>query len=151
MSELTQTAAGAAEDTADPVDVTVGANVRNRRKFLGMSQGELSSALGLSFQQVQKYERGLNRISASMMFKIARKLNCTVLDLYAGCNDLAGDAAPQAETAAETPAMVTWVDHARDLEFRRPGLLDGLARLEPHFLDAVVNITGSLLGTKVAA
>ena len=62
----------------DPIDVAVGTRIRYRRKLLGISQTELAQALGLTFQQVQKYERGVNRVSASMLVKTARKLECTV-------------------------------------------------------------------------
>lgn len=62
----------------DPIDVFVGLRIRMRRKTLGLTQGALADALGLSFQQVQKYERGANRVSASMLVKTARFLDCPV-------------------------------------------------------------------------
>ncbi len=58
-----------------PVDVHVGGRVRLRRTLLGMSQTRLAEALGLTFQQVQKYERGTNRISASRLYQL-----CHILD-----------------------------------------------------------------------
>ena len=60
----------------NPVDIHVGGRVRLRRTLLGMSQEKLGQALGLTFQQVQKYERGANRIGASRMFDLS-----TVLDV----------------------------------------------------------------------
>ena len=57
----------------DPIDVAVGARIRNRRLWLGLSQTQLADALGVTFQQVQKYERGANRVSASMLVKSAVK------------------------------------------------------------------------------
>lgn len=57
-----------------PVDLHVGAKVRMRRKFMGLSQDSLAKGLGLTFQQVQKYERGSNRISASKLYEISRFL-----------------------------------------------------------------------------
>jgi len=65
----------------DPIDVAVGARVRIRRRWLGFSQTQLANALGITFQQVQKYERGSNRVSASMLVKIAVKLETTVAAL----------------------------------------------------------------------
>ena len=62
----------------NPVDLHVGARVRMRRKLLGVSQEKLADALGLTFQQVQKYERGTNRISASKLFEIGRFLQAPV-------------------------------------------------------------------------
>jgi transcriptional regulator with XRE-family HTH domain len=59
----------------DPIDVAVGARIRARRLELGMSQTKLANALGLTFQQVQKYERGDNRVSASTLVRSARALD----------------------------------------------------------------------------
>jgi transcriptional regulator with XRE-family HTH domain len=58
----------------DPIDVSVGARIRARRLELGMSQTKLANALGLTFQQVQKYESGDNRVSASTLVRAARAL-----------------------------------------------------------------------------
>lgn len=60
--------------TPDPIDIHVGLRVRAKRKEVGMSQTALADAIGLTFQQIQKYERGFNRISASRMVAIARAL-----------------------------------------------------------------------------
>ena len=65
----------------DPIDVAVGARIRIRRRWLGFSQTQLANSLGITFQQVQKYERGANRVSASMLVKIAAKLETTVAAL----------------------------------------------------------------------
>ena len=61
-----------------PIDVHVGARLRQRRRLLGMSQTTLGDAIGLTFQQVQKYERGTNRISASRLFDLARLLDVPI-------------------------------------------------------------------------
>ena len=61
-----------------PVDVHVGARLRVRRTLLGMSQTALGEAIGLSFQQMQKYERGANRISASRLFALSRVLDVPI-------------------------------------------------------------------------
>jgi len=62
----------------NPIDVYVGSRVRLRRTLLGLSQEKLANALGLTFQQVQKYERGLNRIGSSNLYKISRVLSVPV-------------------------------------------------------------------------
>jgi transcriptional regulator with XRE-family HTH domain len=62
----------------DPVDVHVGARIRTRRLLLGMNQETLASALGLTFQQVQKYEGGANRVSASRLAEVAEVLGVPV-------------------------------------------------------------------------
>ena len=62
----------------NPVDVHVGARVRLRRTLLGMTQEKLSRAIGLTFQQVQKYERGANRIGASRLYELSQVLDVPV-------------------------------------------------------------------------
>ena len=62
----------------NPVDVHVGNRMRQRRTLLGMSQEKLGEALGLTFQQVQKYERGMNRVSASRLFDLSRVLDVPI-------------------------------------------------------------------------
>ena len=66
------------EHRASPIDAHVGSRVRLRRTLLGMSQEKLGDALGLTFQQVQKYERGVNRIGASRLFDLARLLDVPI-------------------------------------------------------------------------
>jgi len=65
-------------DKPNPVDVHVGSRVRLRRTLLGMSQERLGDAIGLTFQQVQKYERGANRIGASRLYDLSRVLDVPV-------------------------------------------------------------------------
>src|ERR1700733_2897255 len=62
----------------NPIDVHVGQRVRQRRTLLGMSQEKLAEAIGLTFQQVQKYERGANRVGSSRLFDLARVLDVPV-------------------------------------------------------------------------
>ena len=61
-----------------PVDVHVGARVRLRRTLLGMTQSKLGDALGLTFQQVQKYEKGANRIGSSRLYDLSRVLDVPI-------------------------------------------------------------------------
>lgn len=70
--------------TPNPVDVHVGARVRLRRKFLGLSQQDLAETIDLTFQQVQKYERGFNRISASKLYEISRTLKAPIQYFFEG-------------------------------------------------------------------
>src|SRR5579862_6389113 len=103
----------------DPIDVAVGARVRIRRRWLGFSQTQLANALGITFQQVQKYERGSNRVSASMLVKIAAKLETTVAMLV-GENG-------QAPIAATSFAHLS-TPGARELLAAFAGIDDGGAR-----------------------
>ena len=66
------------EGRPSPIDIHVGSRIRLRRTLLGMSQERLGEALGLTFQQVQKYERGVNRVGASRLFDLSRVLDVPI-------------------------------------------------------------------------
>ena len=66
------------EARPSPIDVHVGSRIRLRRTLMGMSQERLGEALGLTFQQVQKYERGVNRVGASRLFDLSRVLDVPI-------------------------------------------------------------------------
>lgn len=66
------------ESRPSPIDVHVGSRIRLRRTLLGMSQERLGDSLGLTFQQVQKYERGVNRVGASRLFDLSRVLDVPI-------------------------------------------------------------------------
>ena len=87
-----------------PVDRLVGSRVRLIRTARGFSQSRLAENLGITFQQVQKYEKGTNRISASRLFEISRLLGVGVPDLYAGADDTGSIAAD--EPADALPSLL---------------------------------------------
>jgi transcriptional regulator with XRE-family HTH domain len=87
-------------DKPNPVDVHVGARVRLRRTLLGMSQEKLGEAIGLTFQQVQKYERGANRIGASRLFDLSRVLDVPIAYFF----DELGGSEPSTEIAGLSEA-----------------------------------------------
>ncbi len=70
------------EPRPNPIDVHVGSRIRLRRTLMGLSQERLGEALGLTFQQVQKYERGVNRVGASRLFDLARVLDVPIAFFY---------------------------------------------------------------------
>ena len=78
------------DDGPNPIDLHVGTRVRLRRKALNMSQETLADSIQLTFQQVQKYERGANRISASKLYEIARVLKVRVQYFFDGYEDDVG-------------------------------------------------------------
>src|SRR6266852_8547342 len=96
----------------NPIDVHVGSRVRFRRMLLGMSQEKLGERLGLTFQQVQKYEKGINRIGASRLFDLAQVLGVPVQFFY----EEAPSGEPQptmTDGFAEKPAENTIVEFLR--------------------------------------
>lgn len=76
----------------NPIDAHVGGQVKLRRAVVGMSQTELANRLGITFQQVQKYEKGANRIGASRLYLIAEILNVTVQSFFEGAEAVVIDA-----------------------------------------------------------
>lgn len=76
--------------SAKRVDEFVGERIRQRRAMLGLTQEQLASALNISYQQVQKYETGANRVSAGRLYEIAQSLDAGVSDFFDGLEDAAG-------------------------------------------------------------
>ncbi len=72
------------ENTPHPVDIHVGTKIRLRRRLLGMSQSAVASQIGISFQQLQKYESGANRVGASRLYQLARVLGVAPSAFFKG-------------------------------------------------------------------
>ena len=90
-----------------PVDVHVGRRLRLRRTILGLSQDAIGSAIGVTFQQVQKYERGINRMSASRLYDFSKILKVSIGYFFEGYGEdfedvIMGDAMGMAESDAPT-------------------------------------------------
>lgn len=96
--------------TPDPIDVHVGAEIRTRRKALGISQEKLGEQCSVTFQQVQKYERGANRVSASMLSRMARALACSPGDFFP-----ASDHEPAANPVHAQAMTLAGLDHGAQL------------------------------------
>ena len=71
----------------NPIDIHVGSRIRLRRQLMKMSQEKLGDELGVTFQQVQKYERGANRVGASRLYRLSRVLEVPVQFFFEGLND----------------------------------------------------------------
>jgi len=98
----------------NPVDVQVGSRVRLRRNMLGLSQEKLGEAIGLTFQQVQKYERGTNRIGASRLHELSRVLDVPVEFFFDDTDPVRAPAIPAG--FAEPPPAVFESDPLRRRE-----------------------------------
>lgn len=131
-----------------PVDRHVGFQLRLRRRQLGLSQEKLAEALGLTFQQVQKYERGANRVSASRLWELARALEVSVDWFFDGLEGSDAAAAPEGgmlDEAREFLLTPEGVDLAlafprvsAPLRRRLLELIRGLAEPAPGGLDETV-------------
>jgi len=87
-----------------PVDVHVGKRVRHRRWMVGMTQQQLGEAVGIKFQQIQKYETGMNRVSASRLWDIAKAMDVDVRFFFEGIEEGVTDSAPE-DIKTESPKM----------------------------------------------
>ncbi len=92
----------------DPIDAHVGARLRLRRMMLGVSQEKLAAQVGVTFQQIQKYEKGQNRIGASRLLQLSRALSAPVGYFFEGAPGSAADAAtaPDVASLLATPEAV---------------------------------------------
>lgn len=123
----------------DPMDIALGAAVRIRRRTISMSQEALADQCGVSFQQIQKYENGTNRISFSRLVQISRALRCRVTDLM----DVFDGA--DAETAEDLNLLN---------RMRTPGALDlltGYEKLVPEVRSSILNLVRTLCAQQDAA
>jgi transcriptional regulator with XRE-family HTH domain len=108
------------EHRPSPIDVHVGSRVRLRRTLLGMSQEKLGEALGLTFQQIQKYERGVNRIGASRLFDLARVLDVPIGFFF---DDMPGESSvPATSSRTRLPGMAEAQEGFEDDLHRRETL-----------------------------
>lgn len=89
------------ERAARAIDKKLGQRVRARRLELGMSQERLAALLGVTFQQVQKYERGVNRIAASRLFEMSIALEMPISEFFAGIKGGEQKSSPRAELSSE--------------------------------------------------
>jgi transcriptional regulator with XRE-family HTH domain len=128
----------------NPMDAHVGSRVRLRRMLLGMSQEKLGEHLGLTFQQVQKYEKGVNRIGASRLFDLANVLGVPVQFFYDDAPIAAGEHAP-ASGFAERPAESYVVDFLSSREGME--LNKAFVRIaEPRVRRSIVELVRALAG-----
>jgi transcriptional regulator with XRE-family HTH domain len=110
------------------LDVALGLRIRQRRKALNVSQTALADAIGLTFQQIQKYERGFNRVSFSRLVDIAHALDCRVIDLVGDLDD------------ASIPSPLFRQDTAHLREAGAPDLLAAYAAAPPTLRKAVLRL-----------
>ncbi len=123
-----------------PVDVHVGARIRLRRNTLGMSQQKLASALGITFQQVQKYERGTNRVGASRLWHIAQLMKTPVAFFF---EDAPGDPSPEQPRAvgpSDTDRVLEFLSSPQGLRLNRAFVGIG----DPKIRDRLVKLASAL-------
>jgi transcriptional regulator with XRE-family HTH domain len=122
----------------NPVDVQVGNRVRIRRMLIGMSQERLGELLGLTFQQVQKYEKGVNRIGAGRLFDVSRILGVPIDYFYEG---IGGQLAAQAGSAEySAPPVMEFVSSGEGLQLSLAFMKIKDAKVRKRVLDLVKSL-----------
>jgi transcriptional regulator with XRE-family HTH domain len=122
----------------NPVDAHVGSRVRLRRMLLGMSQERLGESMGLTFQQVQKYEKGVNRIGASRLFQISKILDVPVQFFFeeAPHSGEAGQQRGMSEPESEA-FILEFLNSREGLELNRAFVKIGNAKVRKSVVDLV--------------
>ena len=120
---------------ANPIDIQVGNRVRIRRMLIGMSQERLGDLLGLTFQQVQKYEKGVNRIGAGRLFEVSRILNVPIDFFYEGVSTQPG--AGELESA---PPVMEFVSSGEGLQLSLAFMKIKDAKVRKRVLDLVKSL-----------
>ena len=126
----------------NPIDIHVGSRVRLRRMMLGMSQEKLGESLGITFQQIQKYEKGTNRIGASRLQHIARVLSVPVSFFF---EDAPGAPADQPSGMAEpksTHYVVDFLSSAEGLQLNKAFIRIKDSKLRRKIIDLVRALAG---------
>ncbi|MCK0149115.1 helix-turn-helix domain-containing protein [Marivita sp. S6314] len=100
---------------AHPVDIHVGKRVRHRRWLVGMTQQQLAEKVGIKFQQIQKYETGANRVSASRLWDIADALDVPVAFFFEGIEEAQQEGAAPATASDAVPSDLLGDKEALDL------------------------------------
>ncbi|MEL6947712.1 MAG: helix-turn-helix transcriptional regulator [Pseudomonadota bacterium] len=105
--------------TPNPIDIHVGSRVKLRRTMQGMSQEKLGEALGITFQQIQKYEKGTNRIGASRMQQIAAALKVPVSFFFEDAPSSIGHGVPGMSEASDTRYVVDFLSTTEGIQLNR--------------------------------
>ncbi len=128
---------------ADPIDAHVGNRVRLRRMLVGMSQEKLGEMLNLTFQQVQKYEKGVNRIGAGRLFRIARILNVDVPYFFQEVQDNLSSTQPGFAEEASAPPVMEFVSSGEGLQLSLAFMKIKDAKMRKRVLELVKSMADS--------
>ena len=132
----------AATKAPNPIDKHVGSRVRMRRMMLAMSQEKLGDALGLTFQQVQKYEKGTNRIGASRLQQIAQILQVPVSFFFEGAPSLQSGEIELSKDAPSASYVSEFLATSEGLSLTKAFMRIQDARIRRRIVDLVEEIAG---------
>ena len=131
-----------AKKAPNPIDKHVGSRVRMRRMMLSMSQEKLGDALGLTFQQVQKYEKGTNRIGASRLQQISLILQVPVAFFFEGAPNLGGPHTDGMKDAPSPAYVSDFLATSEGLALTKAFMRIKEAKLRRRIVDLVEEIAG---------
>jgi transcriptional regulator with XRE-family HTH domain len=117
--------------TPDPLDVMVGARIRIFRTHRGMSQSDLAGKIGVAFQQVQKYEKGINRVGASRLSRIAAVLGISISELFDSSGSKPADLKSPFRLLAERDALRVLTAFSRTTDSRVRRAIAVWSKLSP--------------------
>jgi transcriptional regulator with XRE-family HTH domain len=121
----------------NPIDIHVGGRIRLRRNMVGMSQEKLGESLGITFQQIQKYEKGTNRVGASRLQAIASVLSVPVSFFFEDAPGLASGGTPGLAEGNSAAYVVDFMNSAEGLQLNRAFVRIGDARVRRKIVDLV--------------
>jgi len=142
MAEIAESAERS-NRSASPIDAHVGGQVRLRRMMMGMSQEWLGEQMGLTFQQIQKYEKGVNRIGASRLWALAKVLDVSIDFFYEGLTTRSnGQTQPGMAEPPSEKYVVEFLNSREGLELNR-----AFAKISDHKVRrSIVDLVRSLAG-----
>ena len=126
----------------NPVDIHVGGRVRIRRMLLNMSQERLGDSLGITFQQIQKYEKGTNRVSASRLQQIARVLSVPVSSFFEDAPTTPTEGSPATVEPKSTHHGVNFLSSAEGLQLNKAFIRIKDSKLRGKIIELVSALAG---------
>ena len=126
----------------NPIDIHVGSRVRLRRMMLSMSQEKLGEHLGITFQQIQKYEKGTNRIGASRLQHIARVLSVPVSFFFEDAPGPNGEAVPGMAESEQTNYVVDFLSSSEGIQLNKAFVRIKDTKVRRRVIDLVRSMAG---------
>ena len=126
----------------NPIDIHVGNRVRMRRMLIGMSQEKLGERLGLTFQQVQKYEKGSNRVSASRLYQMAQILGVPVQFFFEDISEISSQQGADVSGSSESGEIMDFLNSSEGVQLNRAFNEIASSNVRRRVVDLVKSIAG---------
>jgi transcriptional regulator with XRE-family HTH domain len=133
----------AGDKKPNPIDVYVGGRVRLRRLMIGMSQEKLGEEVGLTFQQIQKYEKGVNRIGASRLYQLSQVLNVPIQFFFQDAPIQGTGASPAASQSEQDSVIYDFLNSREGLELNRAYVRISDARVRRSIVDLMRSLSSA--------